>query len=156
MAVAMRRSAMTNVVRSVLVLGVIGLAIGCGGASGDTAATPPALTIDEGDGSTVSRLTLSERAAERLGIATAAVAMERVGGRDRPVIPYAALLYDAEGATWTYVNPEGLLFMRVPVTVEQIVSGLAVLSEGPPAGTLVVTVGGAELYGADQGVGGGH
>jgi hypothetical protein len=156
MAAALRRSAMTNVVRSVLVIGVIGLAIGCGGASGDAPQTPPAVTVDEGDGTTTSRLTLSERAAERLGIATAAVARERVGGVDRPVIPYAALLYDADGATWTYVNPEGRLFMRVPVTVDQIVSGLAVLADGPPAGTLVVTVGGAELYGADQGVGGGH
>jgi hypothetical protein len=28
--------------------------------------------------------------------------------------------------------------------------------EGPPAGTTVVTVGGAELFGAESGVGGGH
>ncbi|HEX6867287.1 MAG TPA: hypothetical protein VF119_00710, partial [Candidatus Limnocylindrales bacterium] len=63
---------------------------------------------------------------------------------------------DPEGATWAYTNPEGLLFVRAPISVERIVGDLAILSEGPPAGTLVVTVGGAELWGAEHGVGGGH
>lgn len=156
MAAAMRESVMTNIIRSVLVIGVAALVTGCGSPSEGTPATPAPLTIEEGEGTAVSRLTLSARAAERLGIATEAVAVERVGGVERPVIPYAALLYDPDGSTWTYTNPEGLLFVRAPVTVDQIVAGLAILIEGPPAGTLVVTVGGAELYGAEHGVGGGH
>ncbi len=156
MPTAMKGSAMTYLIRSVLVLGVVATLIGCGGTSDGAPATPAALTVEEGDAGAASRLTLSARAAERLGITTAEVAAERVGGVVRSVIPYAALLYDPDGSTSTYTNPEGLLFVRAPVTVDQIVGDLAILTEGPPAGTLVVTVGGAELYGAEHGVGGGH
>lgn len=147
---------MTYIARSVLVLGIAALLVGCGGTAEGGPATPPPLTIEEVAEGTPSRLTLSERAAERLGIATAPVAVEQVGGAERSVIPYAALLYDPDGSTWAYTNPEPLLFVRAPITVQQIVGDLAILSEGPPAGTLVVTVGGAELYGAEHGVGGGH
>ena len=147
---------MTSPMRPLLLLGVALLALGCGGAVEGTEATPAPLTVEAGAEDGPSRLTLSERAAERLGITTSPVAVEQVAGAERSVIPYAALLYDSEGTTWTYTNPEGLLFVRAPISVERIVGDLAILSEGPPAGTLVVTVGGAELWGAEHGVGGGH
>jgi hypothetical protein len=152
----MRDHAMRTL-RSILAVGIAVLAVGCGGGGANEApATPAPLTVEEAEGSTPSRLTLSERAAERLGIATAPVTLERVGGVERAVVPYAALLYDPDGTTWTYTNPEGLVFVRAPITVERIVGDLAILSNGPPAGTLVVTVGAPELYGAEHGVGGGH
>ena len=72
----------------------------------------------------------------------------------RKVIPYEALIYDADGGTWVYVeeDPTTRSFVRYPVTVDFIEGDLVVLTEGPPAGTKVVTVGGQELFGADTGV----
>jgi hypothetical protein len=65
------------------------------------------------------------------------------------VVPYAAVYYDAKGTAWVYVNPKPLTFERRRVAVDRVVGDVAVLSEGPPAGTPVVTVGAALLYGAE-------
>lgn len=127
--------------------------------SGTTAAEPPSLpplTVEKGEGDAPSRLTLSPRAAERLGIETVAVAEAQVDGATRTVVPYAAVIYDATGATWAYTNPEDLVFVRAPLTVERIDGDRVVLESGPPPGTLVVTVGAPEFWGAENGVGGGH
>ena len=49
------------------------------------------------------------------------------------------------------------MFVRQPLTIGEIVDERhALLTEGPPAGTPVVVVGSAELWGAENGVGGGH
>ena len=122
-------------------------------------AVPPGqapLTIEAGGGSGISRLTLSESAAKRLGIQTATVAEQRIDGATKTVIPYAAVIYDTDGQTWTYTNPSGFLFVRAVIKVERIDGERAVLTLGPPLSTSVVTVGGAELWGAEHGVGGGH
>jgi len=74
-------------------------------------------------------------------------------GTLRKVIPYAALIYDLTGETWVYTSPEPLTFVRQPITVDYIDGDKAVLVDGPAAGTLVATVGVAELYGIDTGVG---
>jgi len=74
-------------------------------------------------------------------------------GSRRKVVPYAAVLYDAHGDTWVYTNPEPLVFVRHRIMVDYINGDQAVLSEGPPAGTVVVTVGGAELFGAEFEIG---
>lgn len=74
-------------------------------------------------------------------------------GAQRPVAPYAAVIYGLQGDTWLYTNPEPLTFVREPVTIDFIDGDLAVLVEGPPAGTVVVTAGAAELYGTEFGVG---
>jgi hypothetical protein len=71
------------------------------------------------------------------------------------VIPYAALLYDTQGVTWAYTRVESLAFVRHRVVVDFIEGEWAVLSEGPPAGTEVVTTGAGELFGAEAGIGGG-
>ena len=71
----------------------------------------------------------------------------------RKVIPYAAVIYDLHGETWVYTNPEPLVFVRHPIHVDYIEGDLAVLLEGPPAGTEVATVGVAELLGTEFGVG---
>jgi hypothetical protein len=69
------------------------------------------------------------------------------------VIPYAAVIYDLTGKTWVYTSPEPLTFVRQPISIDYIEDDMAVLVDGPDAGTLVATVGVAELYGADTGVG---
>lgn len=73
-------------------------------------------------------------------------------GTPRKIVHYAAVIYDVNGETWVYTNPELLVFIRQSISVDYIEDDLAFLTEGPPAGTEVVTVGGAELYGAETGV----
>ena len=65
------------------------------------------------------------------------------------VVPYGSVYYDAKGAPWVYVNGTPLIFQRQRIDVERILGDLAVLSEGPPVGTSIVTVGAAMLYGAE-------
>jgi len=69
------------------------------------------------------------------------------------VVPYSAVLYDADGGTWVYTNPDGLTFVRASISVDDIDGDVARLSNGPAAGTAIATVGVAELYGAELGVG---
>jgi hypothetical protein len=102
-------------------------------------------------GTNVNRVVLTAAAVKRLGIQTQPI---RADGPARKVMPYAAVLYDASGATWTYTNPEPQVFVREPVTVDAIQGDTAVLAGGPPAGTPVVTVGSTELYGTEFGVSG--
>ena len=61
------------------------------------------------------------------------------------VVPRAALLYDAFGGTWVYEARDGGTFVRRRVALADLVGDTAVLRQGPPAGTRVVTAGAAEL-----------
>lgn len=94
---------------------------------------------------------LTEQAARRLGIQTGSA--RDVPGTDpgvlERVIPFAAVLYEPSGTAFTYVNPEPLVFVRQPITVKVVRGEEAVLGEGPPPGTAVVTVGAAELSGIE-------
>lgn len=71
----------------------------------------------------------------------------------RLIVPFSALIYDIYGDTWVYTNPEPLHFLRVPVVVDYVDGEQVVLLDGPDPGTSVVTIGVAELHGADTGVG---
>jgi hypothetical protein len=142
----MNRPSRRNAVLSILIATSLAVT-GC--------ATPPAAATKiepgkvEAVGNTgVKRLTLTDKAVERLLLATAPV--EQVA--DRLVIPYSALLYLPDGATFTYSNPDGHSYVREPVTVEKIVGKQAILTAGPKPGTAVVTVGGAELWGLEFGI----
>jgi hypothetical protein len=73
-------------------------------------------------------------------------------GETRTIVPFAAVLYGVHGETWVYTTTEPLVFVRQPIAVDYIEGDLAYLSEGPPVGTQVVTVGGSLLYGAETGV----
>ena len=106
------------------------------------------------EGSELSRVVLTEEAAERLGIEITAVAdseVQSAGGETtlRRVVPYAAVLYDVNGGAFVYTSPEPLTFVRAPIAVDYIKGDVAVLSDGPSSGTAVVTVGSAELFGAE-------
>jgi hypothetical protein len=107
------------------------------------------------DGTEFNRVTLSERAIERIDLQTEEVRqtwMDRSQSL-RTVVPYSALIYDAEGRTWIYTSPEPRTFVRQAVIVDYIEGDLAVLSQGPAAGTVVASVGVAELYGTEFEVG---
>lgn len=101
------------------------------------------------DGTDMNRVILTEEAADRLDIQTEEVRQTEVDGAPRVAIPYAAILYDVEGDAWVYTSPEPLTFVRSALDVESIDGDTAVLAQGPPPGTPVVTVGAAELFGAE-------
>ena len=64
-------------------------------------------------------------------------------------VPYGAILYDSSGKAWVYTNPEPRVYVRQAITVQRINGDVAVLTDGPPAGTVVVTTGAEELLGTE-------
>jgi len=110
----------------------------------------PNVTVEELTGAEPTREILTEDAAKRLDIQTAAARDVEVNGAKRTVIPYAAIIYDTEGATWVYLNPAPLTFVRHPIAVDDIKGDQAFLADALPADSAVVTVGVAELYGAES------
>ena len=102
------------------------------------------------DGTKLKRLTLTQKAADRLDIQTAAVGQGPAGGQ---IAPYSSIFYDLAGEAWVYTNPETLTFVRHAVVIDTIKGRDAFLTKGPPVGTQVVTVGVSELYGTEKGVG---
>ena len=141
-----------------MILGCLALLAAC--SDDEPPAKVPPADWEAIEGSDLKRLTLQPRAAERLAIETGAVLEQAVPARDgtpsgtpRLVVPYSAVIYDPNGGTWTYVNPEGLVYYREPLVIDYVIEGMAVLESGPAVGTTVVTTGAAELYGEETGVG---
>ena len=124
--------------------------VACGQTPASQESSPPARVEHLGQG--LNRVILTAEAAKRLGIETALVSNAQVGGKQRESVPYAAVYYDLNGATWVYTIPQPLTYVRASITVDSITGDVAALSKGPPAGTAVVTVGAAELYGTETGV----
>ncbi len=122
-------------------------------AEADTPKAEEPAHVEPIEGTDLNRVTLTQKAAERLDIQTADASDERIDGTARRVIPYSALLYDEHGNAWAFTSPEPLVFVRQALTVERIEGDLVILTEGPAAGVKVVSVGGAMLYGAEHGVG---
>ena len=110
-------------------------------------------TVEHVEGSEEVSLTLTPKAVERIGIQTAPLSEATVAGKKRKVVPYGAVLYLADGKTSVYVSSAPNTYVREPITVDFIEGDRAVLTAGPVAGTAIVTVGAAELYGTETGVG---
>ncbi len=106
-------------------------------------------------GTDLSRVTLTAKAMERIDLKTDLVREQPVSrsASARKVVPYSSLIYDAHGQTWVYTSPEPGTFIRHKVDVDYIEGDLVVLDAGPPTGTVVASVGVAELYGAEFHVG---
>ena len=96
-------------------------------------------------GTDVQRVIFDAEAAERVGLQTAPI---RQNGEGK-IMPYAALIYDAEGNAYAYTAPEPLTFVRKEIKIDRVDGDSVELSAGPPAGTEVVTVGAAEVYGTE-------
>ena len=125
---------------------------GCSPGPGEVAspnAAPPAEVVQI-EGSDRSKVTLTEDAERRLGIKTETA--RAAGGTSLIVVPVAALIYDTAGQTWVYTTTERRTFFRQAVTVARIEGDNAILQSGLASGAPVVTVGGAELLGAEYGV----
>jgi hypothetical protein len=129
----------------VLVAAALALA-GCSEVEKETASgyEPAKLTKVKGNDD-FKRVTFTAEGARRTGLETGLV--RRSGKKE--VVPYAALLYDAEGKTYVYTSHTPLSYLRESVEVELIDGDRVLLSSGPPAGTRVVTVGAAEVYGTE-------
>jgi hypothetical protein len=102
-----------------------------------------------GDG-TQRRVVLIEAAAKRLGIETAPVAAL---DPQHEAVPYAAIIYDAEGHSWVFTTSDPLSYVKAPITIDRIDGDRAILTAGPPVGTQVVTQGAEELFGVEDGIG---
>ena len=110
-------------------------------------------------GTDLNRVVLTPEAAKRLGIKTEPVqeVPAPASGSGEPAarsiaIPTGAVVYDKNGGTWAYTVIEPLTYVRQRIVSARIDGNLAILQSGPPAGTQVVTVGAAELLGAEYGV----
>jgi hypothetical protein len=146
------RTARSTGIASLFLAAGVGLAA-CqtvAGAETDPADAPASVETAADGGP--SRLTLTEAGAERLRIETAAV----TGRPGALSIPHAAVVYDADGAAWTFVELEPRVYQRAPVTITTIVGDVATLSAGPEPGSNVVTVAAAELVGVEAGISGGE
>lgn len=120
---------------------------GCAVVKSQAAPSVAAATVEK-VGPSLSRVVLTDKAVGRLGLTTANVSKGTGGALE---IPYAALIYDAAGKTWVYTSPEPRTYIRAAVNVNRITGNRVELKAGPPAGTAVVIVGAAELFGAEFG-----
>jgi hypothetical protein len=124
----------------------------CSSGSGEVAKIQPAKVVKI-EGTDTQRVELTERAAQRIGIETTTVKTATGPQAGHTVVPYAAMIYDADGQASVYTNPAPLSFVRKSITVSTIEGDSVYLTDGPPAGTTVVTVGTAELFGTETGIG---
>jgi RND family efflux transporter MFP subunit len=83
---------------------------------------------------------------QRLG-----VSIPLAESHESAVVPWSAIVFDVNGGTWVYVQTAPRTFTRRRVTVQYTLGDDAVISNGPPAGTPVVTAGVQELFGAETG-----
>ena len=98
----------------------------------------------------IKKVTLTPKAAERLGIQIDEVRADPSGRR---IVPYASVLYDLTGGTWVYISADPLTFVRGAVEIDTIKGDNVYLSDGPPTGTKVLAAGVPQVYGAEVKVG---
>jgi multidrug efflux pump subunit AcrA (membrane-fusion protein) len=126
------------------------LMVGCSALSNAKTEKPHAMTLEKGTDGAANRITLTQKAVERLELQVAKVSS---APGNKLQVPSEAVFYDSNGSTWVYANPAPLVFMRHPVALERISGKNAVLSSGPAIGSSVATTGVPELQGADAGIG---
>jgi hypothetical protein len=132
-------------VAGLLVVAAIGVSACSDAPRGEAGGAEPA-RVEPIKGTDLNRVILTPEATKRLGIRTGLV--RRHGARGT-VMPYGAVLYSADGSTFTYTSPAPRVYVRAPIRVERIDGDDAILSKGPPIGTDVVTVGSQELFGSE-------
>lgn len=137
--------------RSALSAGALALLVSaCAGAVSDeyVIENDPG-SVEHIEGSELSKVSLTQKAMERLDVRTAAVG----GNAGGVLVPQEATFVDPDGRWWVYTNPEPLVFVRQEIEIEREHEGKVLISHGPRPGTDVVVVGVAELYGIEAEVG---
>jgi Cu/Ag efflux pump CusA len=127
---------------------VLAVLAGCGGGTSAPDEPPTARMANAGPHGALS-VVLTPVGLQRIGLRTAVAAP---AGRDRAVVPYSALLYQSDGSTVIYTVTGPLTYTLVTVGVASI-QGSQVYLTGLAPGATVVTVGGEELLGVQDGVG---
>jgi hypothetical protein len=121
----------------------------CGEASSgydyETASHHEPAKLEPIKGTDVHRVIFDAEAAERAGVQTAQI----LQNGQETVIPYEAVIYTVDGKTYTYTAPEPLTYVRQEIDIDRVDGDSAMLTDGPPAGTEVVTVGAAQVYGTE-------
>ena len=136
-----------------LAVAACGLSLtGCKEVEEESAAGYEPAKIEEIKDTDFHRVSFTTEAARRIRLETASVRRSR----SEEVVPYEALIYDAEGKTYVYKSPKPLSYVREEVEVDRIDGDRVLLKEGPRAGTKVVTVGAAEVYGTELEIAGSH
>jgi multidrug efflux pump subunit AcrA (membrane-fusion protein) len=64
---------------------------------------------------------------------------------NRKVVPHNAVIYNPDGDVFVYTKPKAETYRRAPIEVIRVHGNQALLSDGPRAGTTIVTTGSAEL-----------
>lgn len=116
----------------------------CGGQIPVTGEKVAPSKVEKIEGSDLSRVILTEKAAKRIGVQTVPA--------DKMTVPYTAVIYDVEGNTWVYTNPAPLTFVRLPIVIDYIDGKDVFLAQALVSADPIVTVGVAEIYGAETGV----
>jgi hypothetical protein len=120
----------------------------CRAASSEEAEVPEPFTIEPIEGTDLNRLVLEKDALRRIRLETAPVE----GGGRMAIVPTDAIWIDVEGRSWVYTETAPRTFVRAEVIVDRYDDGRALVEDGPPVGTPVVTVGVAELIGSEFGI----
>lgn len=115
----------------------------CGPGENTTEKVSPS-RVEPIEGTDLSRVILTEKAAERIGLETV-----KTSGK---TVPYAAIIYDTEGNTWIYTRPQPLTFVRVPIVIDHIEDDTVILAQDLDSELTIVTVGVIEIYGTETGV----
>jgi hypothetical protein len=98
-------------------------------------------TLQPVKGTDLNRVKLPDKIAARIDLQTVEV---RASGKWK-IVPHKALIYNPEGKVYVYTKPKAETYVRAPVKVDRVVGDQVLLSAGPRARTLIVTVGAAEL-----------
>ena len=127
------------------------LAVPCASAlAAETRVQSKPARVEAMAGSTLKKVMLTPKAAERLGIQLDEVRVDQSGRR---IVPYASVLYDVAGGTWVYVHADPMTFVRQMVKIDTIKGDNVYLADGPPSGTKVLAAGVPQVFGTEVGVG---
>ena len=90
-------------------------------------------------------VTFTKTGVERADVSTTPVSQ----GKGQSELPYAALLYNADGSTFVYTATGPRTYRYTPIDLKKIVGETIYFTGGPKPGTPVVTSGVPQVHGAD-------
>jgi len=98
-------------------------------------------TVEGPEDAAIKRVKMEDATAALLPVELATV---RERG-NRTVAPHSAVIYNPDGDAFVYTKPKAETYIRAPIDIVRVNGDRAVLSDGPPVGTTIVTTGSAEL-----------
>jgi hypothetical protein len=136
---------------NVLAASAVCLAVSCAPVlAAETPVQSRPARVEATPGTTLKKVTLTLKAAERLGIRIDEVRVDLLGRR---IVPYSSVLYDLTGGTWVYVHVDPMTFVREAVKIDTIKGENVYLNDGPSPGSKVLATGVAQVFGTEVGVG---